>query len=32
MKAIDIDPDLLQQSAEAALHAGEQSTVHIESE
>jgi hypothetical protein len=32
MKAIDIDPDLLQRSAEAALHAGEQSTVHIESE
>ena len=32
MEAIDIDPDLLQQSAEAALHAGEQSTVHIEAE
>src|SRR5215471_16418700 len=32
MRAIDIDPELLRQSTEAALHASRQATVHFDAE
>jgi hypothetical protein len=32
VKVIDVDPSVLQHDAEAALHAAEQSTIHIEAE